>query len=89
MFLSRVDNLFGSQLLQGAYNAEAGVSGLDNIVDVSVTGCIVRVAEQFVVFGFFFFQNRCGSADSFASRAYSTSTAPAPPITAISAVGHA
>ena len=53
VFLGRVDNLLGSELLKGADDAETGVARFDHIVDIAVAGCVVGVAEEFVVFVFF------------------------------------
>ncbi len=52
VLLGGVDHFLGGELLECADYAETGVARLDNVVDVAVFGCIVGVAEQFVVFGF-------------------------------------
>ena len=52
MFLGRIGHALGGKLLKSADDAETGVAGLDDIVDVTVAGCIVGVAEQLVVFRF-------------------------------------
>ena len=85
----RIGHSFGGQLLEGTDDAEAGVAWFDYVVDVAEFSRVVGVAEEFVVFRFLLGEHLLGSSDAFASLAYSTSTAPAPPITAISAVGHA
>ena len=51
MFSLRVLELLGLQLGQRTDDAEAGVAGLDNVVDVAILGCIVRVGEELGVLG--------------------------------------
>ena len=43
-------------LLQGADNAETRVARFDNIIDIAILGCIVRIGKQFGIFSFFFSQ---------------------------------
>ena len=54
MFLGRVGQFLGLQLLQGADNAETRVARFDNIIDIAILGCIVRIGKQFGLFSFFF-----------------------------------
>lgn len=54
MFLGRVGQFLGLQLLQGADNAETRVARFDNIIDIAILGCIVRIGKQFGIFSFFF-----------------------------------
>ena len=49
MLLGGVDHLLGSELLESADNTESCVARLDDVIDISVTCCIVGVAEEFVV----------------------------------------
>ena len=49
MLLRRIDLLLGTQLLEGADDAEARVTRLDHIVDVAITCGVVRVSEELVV----------------------------------------
>ena len=49
MLLGRVCDLLGGELLKGADDAEAGVAGFDDVVDVAVAGGVVGVAEELVV----------------------------------------
>ena len=56
MFLGRVGQFLGLQLLQGADNAETRVARFDNIIDIAILGCIVRIGKQFGIFSFFFSQ---------------------------------
>ena len=51
MFSLRVLELLGLQLGQRTDDAEAGVAGLDDVVDVAILGCIVRVGEELGVLG--------------------------------------
>ena len=46
MFLGRVGQFLGLQLLQGADNAETRVARFDNIIDIAILGCIVRLGKQ-------------------------------------------
>ena len=54
MFLGRVGQFLGLQLLQGADNAETRVARFDTIIDIAILGCIVRIGKQFGIFSFFF-----------------------------------
>ena len=81
VFLGRIGQLLGLQLLQGTNDAEARVTRLNHIINITIFSCIIRVGKQLGVFSFFFGHKGFGSGASFASFAYSTSTAPAPPIT--------
>ncbi len=69
VLLGGVCNLLGGELLQGADDAEAGVAGLDHIVDVAVAGSIVGVAEKFVVLGFAVGEHLAGLSLALASLA--------------------
>ena len=51
MFSLRVLELLGLQLGQCTDDAEAGVARLDNVVDVAILGCIVRVGEELGILG--------------------------------------
>ena len=54
MFLCRNVLLLARKLLESAADAETGVPRLDNVVDVSLLGCLVRVAEEILIFLFLF-----------------------------------
>ena len=45
MLLGRVAQLLGLQLLQGADNAETRITRFDNIVDIAILGCILRIGK--------------------------------------------
>ena len=49
MFLPRILLLFSRKLLESPDDAETCVARFDDIVDVAVSCCIVRVAEEIVV----------------------------------------
>ena len=57
MFLGRVGQFLGLQLLQGADNAETRVARFYNIIDIAILGSIVRIGKQFGIFSFFFARN--------------------------------
>ena len=46
MLLGRIVKLLVGQLCQGADDAEAGVAGLDDIIDVAVLGSVLRIGDQ-------------------------------------------
>ena len=51
MFLWRVDELLGRELLKSTNYTEACISGFYNVVNVSIFCSIVRIAEElFVLF---------------------------------------
>lgn len=50
MFLGRIGHFLGGELLEGADHAEASVARFDDIVDIAIFGCLVRVGEQVAVF---------------------------------------
>ena len=52
MFLCRVRELLGRELLQSTDNTEAGISRLYNIVNVAILGSIVGVAEEIFILCF-------------------------------------
>ena len=54
MLFRRIGQFLGLQLLQGADNAETRVARFDNIIDIAILGCIVRIGKQFGIFSFFF-----------------------------------
>ena len=49
MLLSRQGVALGGELSQAAADAETGVARLDDIVDVAVLGCLIRIGEELVV----------------------------------------
>ena len=49
MLLGRVCLLLAGELLKGADYAEPCVAWLDDIIDVAITCCLVRIAEKIVV----------------------------------------
>ena len=71
VLLCRIGLFFGLQLLQGADDAEAGVTRFYHIINVAILRRIIRVGEQLGVFGFLFRHERFafGSAASLASLA--------------------
>ena len=54
VFLGRIGQLLGLQLLQGTNDAEARVTRLNHIVNVTIFSCIIRVGKQLGVFSFLF-----------------------------------
>lgn len=52
MLFPRIFLLLSSKLFKSAYHAETGVARFNDIVNISVTCCVVWVAEQVVVFGY-------------------------------------
>ena len=52
MLLGRIDLLLGTQLLEGADDAEARVAWLDDIIHEAVGGSVVGVGEGLAVFLF-------------------------------------
>ncbi len=50
MFLGRVRLLLGSEHVEGLDHAETCVARFDDIVDIAIFGCLVRVGEQVAVF---------------------------------------
>jgi hypothetical protein len=40
--------------VHSADNAETRVARFDNIIDIAILGCIVRIGKQFGIFSFFF-----------------------------------
>ncbi len=60
MLFGRVSHFLGGELLQSADYAEAGVAGLDDVVDIAVLGRVVRIAEKLVVFSLSFGEHLCG-----------------------------
>ena len=50
VFLGRVGLLLGGKHLECLDHAEAGVTRLDNIVDIAVLGCLIRICEQLGIF---------------------------------------
>jgi len=65
MLLGGVDHLLGSELLESADNTESCVARLDDVIDISVTCCIVGVAEEFVVLCFLLSEHFCGVIAGF------------------------
>ena len=59
MFLCRHTVFLGSQRLQSPDNTEPCISWFNNVVDVTIPGCIVRIGKLFLVF-FFSFGNKIG-----------------------------
>ena len=54
MLLRREALLLAGELLQGPDDPEPGVARFDDIVDVAFLSSLIRVAEEFVVFGLLF-----------------------------------
>ena len=54
VFLGRIGQLLGLQLLQGTNNEEARVTRLNHIINITIFSCIIRVGKQLGIFGFFF-----------------------------------
>ena len=54
MFLRRVRQFLSLQLLQSTDHAETCVTGFDDIIDVTILSCIIRIGKQFCIFCFFF-----------------------------------
>ena len=44
MLFRRIGQFLGLQLLQGADNAEACITRFDNIINIAILGCIVRIS---------------------------------------------
>ena len=53
VFLGRIGQLLSLQLLQGTNDAEARVTRLNHIINITIFSCIIRISKQFRVFCFF------------------------------------
>ena len=51
MFLHRVAQALGLQFLEGIDDARTCVAGLDNVIDISTVGSLIRTGEEFIIFG--------------------------------------
>ena len=67
MLLGRIGDTLGGKLLEGTDNAETGVTRLYHIVYITILGCIVGVAEQFVVFRLLLCKHFLGASEALAS----------------------
>ena len=47
VFLCGVGERLVGKLLKGADNTEARVAWFDDIIDVAILGCIIRIGEEF------------------------------------------
>ena len=52
MLLGGQSITLGSELCQSTTDAETGVARLDDIVDIAILGCLIRISEQLVVLFF-------------------------------------
>ena len=87
MLLRWIDLLLSAELLQSADDTEARVAGLDDVIHIAVGSGIVWISKGLAVF--FFLLTCAGLSEAATSLAKITSTAPAGPMTAISAEGQA
>ena len=60
MLFRRIALLLCGEHLKGADDTEACVAGFDDVIDISVLSCIIRIGEEFCVFLFLFLLECCG-----------------------------
>ena len=59
MLLGRIGLLLSGELLKGTDYAEPCVARLDDIIDVAVACCLIRVTEEVIVFSLLLLGDAC------------------------------